>query len=119
MGNNIGYHTRLYSDPTVKVVGGSFGGDLSMETVERLLKAHKYSVRISETGHPRFVDKFGREVWLYFTIDPSKTSIGKEAMKTYTEQLRSKEEEEERKRQEIEDILDSMSSDEILAKLRS
>lgn len=118
MKKNIGYHTRLYSDPSVKVVGGSFGGDISMETVERIVNAH-FSVKIEESGHARFVDKNGREVYLYLSVDPLSTSKGKEAMTEYWKDRQRKEEEEKQKREEIEAILDGMTSDEILAKLRS
>lgn len=118
MRKNIGYHTRLFSDPTVKVIGGSFGGDISMKTVDRLVEAH-FSVKIPESGQARFVDKAGREVWLYMTIDPLSTSVGKEAMNEYWKERQLKKEDEDRKREEIETLLEGMTPDEILAKLRS
>lgn len=118
MRKNIGYHTRLISNPTVKVTGGVFGGDISMDTVERLVKAH-FSVKILESGQARFVDKKDREVYLYISVDPLSTAAGKEALTEYRKERQRKQEDEVRKREEIESILDGMTLDEILAKLRS
>ena len=55
MANNIGWHTRLYSDNKVKVSGGSFGGNIDQETVERLVKAW-FTVNIKPSGAGVFVD---------------------------------------------------------------
>ena len=76
---NIGYHTRLISDNTVKVVGGSFGGRFDIETANRLVKSH-FSVAVKQSGRAVFVDKRGREVSLYFTVDAGETDAGKKAL---------------------------------------
>lgn len=80
MGDNIGYHTRLYGDNTTKVVGGSFGGAIDMQTVERLVRAH-FTVTVKPSGATVFVDKQGREVRLYFSIDPGTTTAGQAALR--------------------------------------
>lgn len=84
MHRSIGYHTRLHSDNRVKVVGGSFGGSIDQETVERL--AHLFKVVIKPSGTAVFVDKEGREVALYLSVDPASTAIGREAIKQHQKQ---------------------------------
>ena len=79
---NIGYHTRLYSDNTKKIVGGSFGGSIDQQTVERLVKSH-FTVVVKPSGTAVFVDRDGREVSLYFSIDASTTEKGREALVVY------------------------------------
>lgn len=117
MSNNIGYHTRLVSDSKVKVVGGSFGGSVDKETVERLVRAH-FTVKIKPSGHGVFVDREGREIYLYLSIDPLKTSVGQAALKEHRKLSAKIQELEDEKLKEIEDLMSSMSSDEILAKLQ-
>lgn len=118
MSVNIGYHTRLYSNNAVKVVGGSFGGQIDMETVERLVKAH-FSVKIKPSGSGVFVDKEGREVSLYLSVDPLKTTTGKAAKTEYCKRKVAEYEAEAAKEREIEELMLSLSADEILEKLRS
>ena len=79
---NIGYHTRLHLNNSVKVVGGSFGGSLDIETANRLVNAH-FTVIVKPSGRPVFVDREGREVSLYISVDPEATEKGKEAVKVY------------------------------------
>jgi len=79
---NIGYHTRLYSDNTKKIVGGSFGGSIDQQTVERLVKSH-FTVVVKPSGTAVFVDRDGREVRLYFSIDACATEKGREALVVY------------------------------------
>lgn len=117
MSNNIGYHTRLVSDNKVKVVGGSFGGSIDNETVERLVKAH-FTVKIKPSGHGVFIDRKGREVYLYLSVDPLKTSLGQLALKEHRKISIKLQEFEDQKLKEIEDLMASMSADEILTKLQ-
>ena len=117
---NIGYHTRLYSDNTVKVVGGSFGGNVDMETANRIAKSH-FTVIVKNSGTAVFVDKGGREVKLYLSVDVADTEIGKIAIKEWRE-ARAKQEAEnetrtEHEEQEIEDIMASLSHEEIVRRL--
>jgi hypothetical protein len=75
---NIGWHTRSWQNGT-KIEGGSFGGDFSLETANRLVKSH-FGVRILPTGTPVFTDRSGREVWLYMSVDAASTDIGRAAL---------------------------------------
>lgn len=77
---SIGYHTRLDSNNTVRVTGGSFGGGINQETVERLVNAH-FQVKILSSGRGVFVDRQGREVSLYLSVDPLSTEAGQIAQK--------------------------------------
>lgn len=117
MSNNTGYHTRLHSDNTVKVTGGSFGGQIGVDLVERLVKSH-FTVKIKPSGSGVFVDKQGREVSLYLSVDPLTTSAGKAAKAEFIKQESAKQEEDEEKRTEIENLMNELTVDEILKKLR-
>lgn len=116
MYRNIGYHTRLDSNNTVKVVGGSFGGSIDQETIERLVKAH-FKVIVKNSGFCVFVDREGREVNLYLSVDPENTQIGQEAIKAYKKLKHLEEQKELDKMQTVEEIMSSMTADEILEKL--
>lgn len=118
MNKNIGYHTRLISDNTQRVVGGSFGGEFSQETIERLVNIH-FEIRIKPSGNAVFVDKMGREVSLYFTVDPLSTEKGKKAKKEWNNQQRLEHEKEEEKAKMVQDLLDQYSSDELLQILQN
>lgn len=83
MQKNIGYHTRAYGDNRIKISGGSFGGDISQETVERLTRL--FDVIIKPSGTAVFVDKSGREVNLYISVDARNTIKGREALKLWNE----------------------------------
>lgn len=78
---NIGWHTRSWTDGT-KIQGGSFGGDLSLETANRLIKYY-FEVEITNTGTPVFVDKRGRRVWLYTSVDAASTEKGRAALRAW------------------------------------
>lgn len=89
MNKNIGYHTRLDNANSCKVTGGSFGGAVDQETVERLVN-HHFSVRIKPSGRAVFVDKQDREVSLYITVDPLSTEKGKQALKEHKTEANKK-----------------------------
>ena len=110
---NIGYHTRLYSDNTQKICGGSFGGDYSNDTVARLVKSH-FTVAVKNSGHVVFVDKSGREVTLYITVDAGNTEIGKAAKKEW---LAKHTAEADAKRELIDSLMNDLSEDEIIQRL--
>lgn len=116
MHKNIGYHTRLRRDHTVKVAGGCFGGDFGMETANRLVK-HHFTVTVTATGRPIFVDRNGREVTLYMTVDPETTDAGKAAMAEYRRAQEAAQAVEAEKARRVEALLDTMSHDEILERL--
>lgn len=120
MRKNISYHTRLYSDNTVKVVGGSFGGSIDMETVNRL--ARLFTVIVKTSGTPVFVDREGREVRLYLCVDAGSTKKGTEALKEWrAERAKQLEEEEaqlEREQGEIDQLMEGLSHEEVIRRLR-
>jgi hypothetical protein len=117
MHQNIGFHTRLYGNNSVKVTGGSFGGPFSIETANRLVKGHQFTVVCKPSGTPVFVDREGREVTLYFSVDPRDTDAGKAAMAVHLAEREQLAKVEEEKRTRIEALLDSMSNDEVLSRL--
>lgn len=106
MQKNIGYHTRAYGDSRIKISGGSFGGDISQETVERLTRL--FDVIIKPSGTAVFVDKSGREVNLYISVDARETIKGREAYKLWEKKRQAEIKAEEEK---LKSILDD---DEIL-----
>jgi hypothetical protein len=114
---NIGYHTRLYSDNTVKVVGGSFLGQLDSETINRLVNSH-FDVVVKNSGTCVFVDRNGQEVSLYLTVDPSKTDKGVIAILEWQKEKEKEQAKEDAKQAEIDEIMLRMSNDEILKRLR-
>jgi hypothetical protein len=120
--HSIGYHTRLFGNHSVKCVGGSFGGSLDLETANRLVKAH-FTVTVKPSGTPVFVDREGREVRLYISVDPAMTDAGKLALETYAKLKRARQEqdarEEARKRDQIDSLLDGMTLDEALRRLET
>jgi hypothetical protein len=121
MNKNIGYHTRCYADNTVKVSGGSFGGSFDTDTVERLVKAH-YTVIVKPSGACVFVDREGREVSVYLTVSTAETEAGKDAIKAHNEANRkawAEAEEAGRKAQdEIDSLVDGLSREEIVRRLK-
>ena len=119
MSKNIGYHTRLWADNTVKVVGGSFGGAIDMETVNRLMRL--FEVAVKPSGSPVLVDREGREVRLYLSVDVESTEKGKLAMKAWhAEQTMLAEKAEadaEARAEDLERAMAGLSHEEILARL--
>ena len=117
---NIGYHTRSVEDDR-KVVGGSFGGDFSMDTVDRLMQM--FHVVIRPRGTPQIVDREGRQVRLYVSVDAGKTEKGKAALvewraKRAAEAEREEEEElAEQREAELEEAMRGLSHEEILRRL--
>ena len=120
MHKNIEYHTRAYRDSTVRLTGGSFGGHIDQETVEGLTRL--FSVTVLPSGTPIFVDRHGREVRLYITVDACNTTKGKEALKAWhAERARLEAEEAARtepNEAEIADLISGLSHDEIVRRLK-
>lgn len=117
MRNSIGYHTRKHDSNHTKVTGGSFGGSVDMDTVNRLVKAH-FTVQYTNSGRAVFVDREGLVVSLYITIDPETTEVGKLAWEAQRANRLEKQRQEEAKEQELKNILDSMTTDQILSILK-
>ncbi|QBQ74447.1 hypothetical protein BcepSauron_067 [Burkholderia phage BcepSauron] len=118
---NISYHTRLYSDNTRKVVGGSFGGAIDADTVNRLVQSH-FTVVVKNSGTPVFVDREGREVTLYLSVDPRSTEKGARALKEWRAELARQVAEDERRQAdeqaEIDRLMSGLSHAEIVRRLR-
>lgn len=114
---NISYHTRSTSDQAVKYVGGSFGGQFDMETVNRLVHAH-FNIKVKGSDRLVFVDHHGRECWLYVAVDPQDTELGK----TFLAQIRRNKAEqarqEEEREAELQAVLDSMTTEQALRLLK-
>jgi hypothetical protein len=119
--SNIGYHTRLYKDNNVKVTGGSFGGAIDRDTVERL--SGLFEVKVLQSGTPVFVDREGREVRLYLSVDPQMTNKGALALQNYRiEQARldrEREQQAEREQNEVDSLLADLTHEEIVKRLRA
>lgn len=117
---NIGYHTRLINNNASKVCGGSFGGALDLETANRLVNTH-FNVIVKTSGTPVFVDREGREVSLYMSVDPSLTIKGAEALRLWRAEKHRQYEEDEQRREAQQEELDSAMSglthDEIIRRL--
>jgi hypothetical protein len=114
---SVAYQTRLFGADSTKVMSGSFGGPLNIDTANRLISNHGYSAIVKPSGTLTLVDKAGREVWLYFRVDPAQTVVGNTARLADNELRRKAAEIENRKREEVESLLDSMSADEALRRL--
>lgn len=110
MGKNIGYQLRSPNGEVV--VAGSFGGQLDMETAERLVNAF-LTVTILPSGTPVFFDKKGRQVRLLINVNPRETSIGKKALSEYWANLRKCEEAASEERRALQDQLDGLTNDEL------
>ena len=117
MPNQIGFHTRLHNQHSVKVVGGSFTGTLSQETVEKLVN-NFFDVQVKASGTPVFVDKEGRKVSLYISVDPLSTEKGKAALAEHNKMKLAEAKQEREEDDEIERLLAGMSNEEALRRLR-
>lgn len=121
MSKDIAYHTRLYSDNTRKIVGGSFGGQIDAETVERLVNSH-FEVFVKPNGRAVFLDQDGREVRLYLSVDPDNTEKGKAALAKWQRrrnaELEGNLERMEAEEAEVESLLAGLSHDEIVKRLK-
>jgi hypothetical protein len=117
---NIGYHTRLVSDNKVKVCGGSFGGALDIETANRLVSA-QFTVIVKHSGRAVFVDRAGREVSLYISVDPEATDKGKEAVTQGRVERRKRQAENEQReakhQEQVEQLMSGLTNEEIIRRL--
>ena len=122
MHKSIGFQTRSYADSSIKIGGGCFGGSLDIETINRLVHNHKFTVVIKPSGSAVFVDKEGREVWLSVTVKPADTIIGAEALRKYradkAKEAEKNEAQAEQEREEIDALLDGLTHAEIIQRLK-
>lgn len=110
---SIGYHTRSRENANVKLTGGSFGGALDTETVERLTKAH-FTIKMLPSGSLTFIDKEGRSVWLYVSIDPSMTEAGKRLL---ADDAAKRQADARRLEDRLNELLDGMTAEEAIKRL--
>ncbi len=110
---SIGYHTRSRVDNSIKFTGGSFGGEFDQLTINRLTRAH-FKVIVKGSGTPVFVDRNGRECWLYVTVDPGTTEVGKEALAEYKKVVQARQCVEDDKKARLETLMQNYSTDELL-----
>lgn len=111
---SIGWVARDSNNDNAKLASGSFGGSIDMETVERLIKAH-FTLAMRPSGSPTFVDRDGRHVRLYLSIDPRMTEEGRRLIAQDAEKRRTAEKELER---ELDDLLNGLSTEEAIKRLR-
>lgn len=116
MSKSICYHTRgaMTGD---KVMGGSFTGAFDMDTVNRLIRYHKYQVVIEPSGSPVFVDVKGRKVNIYFSVDPRQTEAGKAALDQDRQTRLVAQALQEEKERAVDELIANMSIDELLKRL--
>ena len=120
MYETIGYRTRLVSSD-MKVCGGSFNGRIDQDTVERLTSM--FDVVVPALGTARFVDREGRQVRLYISVDPEKTEKGRKALAEYRLErdaaVRRGEELREAQQEQIKNLMAGLSHEEIVRRLQA
>lgn len=120
MRDTIGYHTRLWQDNTVKISGGSFGGRFNMETVEQLVKT--FFTVVVKRGGAVFLDRHGREVTLYVSVDAGKTTAGIAALKEWHKEQSRREQEAQKRAEaqeaEVSDLMAGLTHEEIVQRLK-
>lgn len=87
-----------------------FGGAIDAQTIERLIERH-FKVVINEKGTVNFEDRNGELVHLYIRVRPHQTKQGELLLKEYRAAKRA---EEYAKEQELEMLMQSMTTEEIL-----
>lgn len=112
----IGYHTRLDNNNAVKVCGGSFGGSFDWDTVERLVKS-QFTVKIQPSGRAVFVDREGRAVSLYISVDASNTEAGKLALAEDRKARENAQRVVDAKQSHIDELMANLSQDELIRRL--
>jgi hypothetical protein len=75
-------------------------------------------VIVKPSGVPVFVDKSGREVTLYVKVDASSTTKGRAALESFVIERQMRAVKIEEQDRAIEKLLDTMSNEEILARLQ-
>ena len=117
---SIHYRTRLVDDDTMSATSvwefaSSFGGAIDAETVERLVDRH-FKVKITDKGAVYFEDRNGKIVHLYIRVSPARVKQGVQLAKAWRAEQRAKE---ELMQQEIDMLMDGMTQEEILDRLRN
>lgn len=118
---NIGYQTRLDGADSTLLSSGSFGGSIDQSTVDRLVN-NNFDVKVLNSGRPVLVDRQGRRVRLYLSVDPLRTEKGKAAYHWWLEHERTRRaaeaDREEKLREELDAMVDQIGLATVLAKLK-
>ena len=114
------YHLRRVSSGQ-KIVGGTISASLtSLDSAAEWL-AERSQVVISPSGIAQFTYG-GTPVLVYLSVDPAETAQGKEALRQWRIDKRNREDAEAERNadfeREIEDLMDGLSQEEIVRRLR-
>jgi hypothetical protein len=116
--NSFCYHTRCYRSGS-KLSGGTIHADNYQDAIEKI--SRMFQVAMTPTGNLYYIDKQNRDVYLYISIHPEYTINGIEQVKSIRAERTKRQQiaytEEERKRVQLESILDGISIDEAIEKL--
>ena len=117
---SIHYCTRLVdadlmSATSVWEASSLFRGAIDAETVERLVD-HHFKVKITDKGVVYFEDRNGKIVRLYIRVKPAHVKQGVQLAKAWRAEQRAKK---EQLQQEIDMLMDGMTQEEILDRLRN
>ena len=117
---SIHYRTRLVDDDVMSATSvweaaSSFGGAVDADTIERLVDRH-FKVKITDKGAVYFEDRNGKIVHLYIRVNPAHVKQGVQLAKAWRAEQRAKE---EQLQQEIDMLMDGMTQEEILDRLRN
>lgn len=118
MKNSIGYQLREYGNDSNKLVGGSFGGSIDLETIDRLVGAHLDVITLP-SGNLCFADKQGRKVTLKINVDPIFTAKGKAEQAANDAKLAQAYAKAEELEQKANDLMRGLSWEEIIRKLEA
>ena len=103
------------SATSVWEAASSFGGAVDADTIERLVDRH-FKVKITDKGAVYFEDRNGKIVHLYIRVNPAHVKQGVQLAKAWRTEQRAKE---ELMQQEIDMLMDGMTQEEILDRLRN
>ena len=117
---SINYRTRIADDDVISATSvweasSLFRGAIDAETVERLVD-HHFKVKITDKGAVYFEDRNGKIVHLYIRVKPEHVKQGVQLAKAWRVEQRAKE---EQLQQEIDRLMDGMTREEILDRLRN
>lgn len=118
MKKSIGYQLREYGNDNNKLVGGSFGGGIDLETIDRLVNAHLDVITLP-SGNLCFVDKQGRKVTLKINVDPIFTAKGKAVQTANAAELMQSCAKAQDLQQKVDDLMQGLSWEEIIRKLEA
>lgn len=114
------YHSRLFAHHPTKVVGGSITADSLDDAADYLVSQH--TVTVKPSGRAIFVDREGREVNLYLSIEPAETAKGQAALRADREERelaeRIRAEHEAAQQLELAELLRAIDTEEAIRRLK-